>query len=122
MPLATGRWSTTPVVSRDDLVGSWRLDDETIEFAADGTFKLKTRGPGTWDLNRWNLFLSSKTGSAEEWRVIEVDGAPALVRNWRDMDLSSSDPYFERVPPAHRLPDDLVQLEVGGLVRHRAYG
>jgi hypothetical protein len=56
----------------------------------------ETKGTGHWTLSDWSIVLSLDSGPTEYWRVVTVDGRPALVRNWRGMDLSAGDHRFEK--------------------------
>ena len=100
-PVEMNPHDVTPelIAGRYDCPGGVRLT-----MRPDRSFVLTENGqdkPGEWTAQDWDLFMDFKPGPTEEWRVGTAAGEAVLFRNWRSTDLSSGDPYCERVSTRH---------------------
>ena len=103
------QWS--PSIPRNALHGRWTHGSSTLEFFADGTFRIAARGgaarrvhltraTGRWELDDWHLTLHPADGSPRRLRVIISNGAYRIIEAPEDFGTWMPWTGFNRSPSA----------------------
>jgi len=66
-----------PEITREDLIGKWQFQDETLTLRADGTFTYNNGPPGAWSMES-HMSTTFRVGD-EQWTAITRHGELLLI-------------------------------------------